>query len=129
MNKMLQIVLRLNSLSCLGFGISFALAPDAIGNFLGGVIPLVLRWVGIALLLNGIHLAVASFREKIGRNELAYFISGDFIWVVGSLALILFVPGVIDGRIAIATTFLVAVLVGSFAFLQIRFGIEILKSA
>ncbi len=116
----LQTILRLNALSCLGFGLAFALWPAPIATFLGAVSPGILRWVGIALACNGLHLIVAS-RKTPKPWELRYFVLGDSLWVVGSIILVL-VPGIIQGAAAITAVGLVAAMVGSFAGLQVYFG-------
>lgn len=124
----LKKTIRFNALSCLGFGLAFALIPQPIATFLDGVPLNILRLAGIGLVLNGMHLMIASLRRSgIGRIELGYFILGDSLWVMGSLVLITFVPQAINSPLAIASTLVVAVLVGSFAILQTRLGWKILK--
>ena len=125
----LKTILRLNSLSCIGFGFAFALAPESIGSFLDGIPPVILHWIGIGLALNGFHLVIDSFRKKIGKFELGYFIVGDLLWVLSSIILTTLVSEVIYSPPAIATTLAVALLVGSFAALQIYWGRSILTSS
>ena len=130
MKDSLRNTIRLNALSCLGFGFAFALTPEPIGAFLDGVPPGILQLIGIGLALNGVHLTFASFRrDGIKRLELGYFILGDSLWVLGSLILIALVPQVVCSLLAIASTLAVAVLVGSFAVLQTRLGWDILKKS
>ena len=129
MNDSLNRTLRFNALSCLGFGLAFALIHQPIAAFLGGVPPEILRLVGIGLALNGVHLAIASLRRTgIGRLELGYFILGDSLWVLGSLVLVTLVPQVINSPVAISSTLAVATLVGSFAGFQTRLGWDVLKA-
>jgi len=129
MNKSLKTTIRLNALSCLGFGIAFALLPNSIGAFLDGIPPLIMRIVGIGLAINGLHLVTSSFRHQIGRFELAYFILGDFLWVLASLILITVVPQIIHSTQAIISTLAVAIIVGSLAMMQTKYGWNILKPA
>lgn len=128
MNDSLKNTLRLNALSCLGFGLTFALIPQPIAEFLDGIAPSIIRFVGIGLALNGIHLVIASLRRGgIGRVELGYFILGDVLWVLASFVLIAFIPHVVNSPLAIVSTLAVATLVGSFALLQARWGWDILQ--
>lgn len=127
MNNLLKIAFRLNALSCLGFGTVFILNPDTVGAFLDGFPPDILRWIGIGLGLNGLHLVFASFRKRIGRVEVIYFVLGDVAWVLGSLVLVIFVPEMIHSPLAITVTLVVALFVGAIAALQTRWGWSVLE--
>ncbi|MGI9242164.1 MAG: hypothetical protein ACR2RV_15300, partial [Verrucomicrobiales bacterium] len=93
---------------------------------LDGFSPMILRLIGIGLIANGLHLGIASKRETIGRAEIVYFILGDSLWVLGSLVLVGFVPGVIHSPLAISATLGIALVVGTLAVLQTRWSWDIL---
>lgn len=122
MNNLLKIAFRLNALSCIGFGAVFFFAPDAVAAFLGGLAPDILRWIGIGLWINGLHLALASLRQAMRRGEVIYFVLGDAAWVLGSLVLVLPGVGLIHNPWAIAATLAVALIVGTLGALQARWG-------
>ncbi len=129
MNYLLKIAFRLNALSCIGFGAVFIFVPDAVAAFLGGLAPDILRGIGIGLWVNGLHLTLASLRQTIGRVEVIYFVLGDAAWVLGSLVLALPAVGLIQNPSAIAATLAVALIVGTLAALQARWGWGILVPA
>jgi len=84
----LAFALRLNAASCLGFGGLFATRPGMVAASLGAVPPMVVFWIGIALLFNGAHLVLASLRKRPLRAEVLWFALGDIVWWLASLALI-----------------------------------------
>lgn len=84
----LRILLRLNAASCLAFGMIFILMSGAVSGFLGDMPTGVVRIVGLGLIVNGLHLAVASRRTVIHPVEVVYFSLGDLVWWLGSLLLI-----------------------------------------
>lgn len=116
----LKNVMRANATSCLVFGGLFALLPSLVANFLGGASPaprIYILILGILLILNGLHLIWAS-RIPLPRKALIlYFSTGDYLWVIGSI-------GLIVSRVWITTTggvwvaSAVAVMVGLFGILQ-----------
>lgn len=84
----LRFLFGLNAASCLAFGITFILVPGAVSVFLGDLPTGVVRIVGLGLIVNGLHLAVASRRTVIHPVEVVYFSLGDLMWWLGSLLLI-----------------------------------------
>lgn len=76
----LRQVLRLNAASCLGFGVIFTLAPDAVSVVLGAVPPIVVLGLGVVLIANGAHLMLASRRVRLSRIEILWFSLGDLAW-------------------------------------------------
>ncbi len=116
----LKPVMRANAISCVAFGVVFALQPTMVATFLGGASPapkLYILILGILLILNGLHLLWAS-RDPLPQKKLIlYFSIGDFIWVIASA--VLMVSGVwitTTGGVLVAST--VAVMVGLFGILQ-----------
>jgi hypothetical protein len=116
----LKHVMRANAISCVAFGVVFALQPSLVANFLGGASPapqLYILIVGILLILNGLHLFWASRVPLPQKKLILYFSIGDYIWVIATL--VLMVSGVwitTTGGVLVAST--VAVMVGLFGILQ-----------
>lgn len=116
----LKNVMRANATSCLTFGGLFALQPSQVANFLGGASPapqIYILILGILLILNGLHLLWASRIPMPQKKLILYFSAGDYLWVIGSIGLI--VSGVwitTAGGVLVAST--VAVVVGLFGVLQ-----------
>jgi hypothetical protein len=112
----LATLLRLNALSCVGFGALFLLAPGRVAAFLGAMPPGLLVALGLALLANGIHLRAAAMRPP--RNwEIRWFSLGDAAWVALTLA-VLAAGGWITTPAGQATAAAVAVGVGALGALQ-----------
>jgi len=116
----LQNVMRANAISCVAFGGLFALQPSLVATYLGGASPapqLYILILGILLIVNGLHLLWAS-RTPLAKKELIlYFSTGDYIWVIASVGLM--VSGVwitTTGGVLVASA--VAVMVGLFGILQ-----------
>lgn len=84
----LAVVLRLNAASCLGFGALFAILPGEVSLVLGAAPPGVVFGLGLVLLANGGHLALASLRSRPIEAEILWFSFGDMAWWIASLALI-----------------------------------------
>lgn len=119
---MLKTVLRLNAASCLGFGALFLVAPGAVAAFLGDAPVWLVAALGLGLLANAAHLALASCRS-VSAFELRWFAMGDFLWVAGTALLLLAgiwitTPGAIVAALA------VALMVASFGLLQWRLAQE-----
>lgn len=116
----LKNVMRANSISCLAFGGVFALQPSLVANFLGGTSPapqLYILILGILLILNGLHLLWASRIPLPPKSLILYFSTGDYIWVIASVGLM--VSGLwITTTGGLLVTSAVAVMVGLFGVLQ-----------
>lgn len=85
----LRVILRLNALSCLVFGSLFLIWPTSVALFLGTVPRAMLIAIGGVLVLNGLHLIFASTRKHLMKHEILWFSSGDLIWWLASLGLVL----------------------------------------
>lgn len=116
----LKKIMRANATSCLAFGGLFALQPSLVANFLGGASPAPQSYIlilGILLILNGLHLIWASRAPLPQKDLILYFSIGDYIWVIGSVGLI--VSGMwITTPAGIMIASAVAVMVGLFGVLQ-----------
>ncbi|MDG2002649.1 MAG: hypothetical protein P8J20_04890 [Novosphingobium sp.] len=119
----LIVTMRLNALSCIGFGALFALLPNPVAAFLSDTpVPAhLLLGLGVVLVLNGLHILWAARQLDRARKWRIYFSLGDFAWVGGTAALIVAelwittTPGVVA---AIA----VAAVVGFFGVRQLQAG-------
>jgi len=86
--KALRLVLRLNALSCLGFGLIFTFAGAPVAAFLGEFPVAAVRTIGVLLAVNGAHLVYASLRPRLLPLEIFYFSAGDIAWFIATLALL-----------------------------------------
>ncbi|MBO1255895.1 hypothetical protein J3L16_09390 [Alteromonas sp. 5E99-2] len=116
----LKNIMAANGISCIGFGGIFIFNASTIANFLtvDNSIPLmVLKVVGLILVLNGIHLLWSSTRQRIKKWLMVYFCLGDMLWVITSLALVIFGLWIttIQGIVA---TIIIAIMVGYFGVMQ-----------
>ena len=116
----LRLVLRANAASCIGFGALFVAAPAATASFLGDGPALLFQIIGAGLVLNGLHLIVASLRAELVRREVQYFSVGDFLWGAGTLAL-LAAGAVIQTPAGIAAALAVGAVVVLMGALQVRY--------
>jgi len=116
----LHNVMKLNALSCITFGIIFLAMPSTVTEFLSqnNQAPAnVLMILGAGLILNGVHILWAARQATPQPLLVRYFSSGDFLWVVGSIGLLL--SGTwITNTAGIISTVVVALMVGLFGALQ-----------
>jgi len=118
----LKNIMRANASSCLIFGCLFALLPNQVAHFLGGASPAPHSYIliiGVLLILNALHLLWESRASLPPKNIILYFSIGDYIWVIGSIVLI--ISGLwITTSAGILAASVVAVVVAAFAVLQMR---------
>ena len=113
----LKTVMRLNALSCLGFGLLFVVMPAVVADFLGDGPHWLILTMGIVLIVNGIHLLLVSMNTSPARPLVLYFSAGDAAWVV--LTLVLIATGfVVSTPAGVVTALVVAVMVGGFGLMQ-----------
>jgi len=117
----LKNILRANSASCVVFGFMFLLMPSTIAKFLStdsSAPSVVISVLGTGLFINGLHLAWASLQPMPSIRLILYFSSGDFLWVLSTVLLMLFgiwitTPG------GITAGLLVSIMVGALGAFQI----------
>lgn len=117
----LHNVMRANAMSCMVFGVLFALLPGQVAVFLGGTAPaprIYILALGVMLIIHGMHLVWASRQARPKKQLILYFSLGDFIWVIASVGLMLLGVWITSYTGVIATS-LVAVMVGIFGILQL----------
>ncbi len=116
----LSRLLQINAASCLGFGGLFLLQPTPIAHFLSPETPaptLLLFILGAGLIAHGLHLLWVANQVDIGRRLVWYFSLGDYLWVLGSLSLL--VSGLwITSTPGFVCTLVVAAMVGGLGLLQ-----------
>ena len=117
----LKQVMKANALSCLIFGVIFLAIPTMVIDTLTSnqnIPTLAIQVLGGILVANGLHLLWAGFQNKPNKHLVLYFSFGDFVWVLGSVALIL-LENWINTEKGIVLTLSVAVMVGTFGLLQL----------
>lgn len=114
----LRTALRVNAASCLPFGALFALMPAPVASFLGVSSAIAITIVGAALLVNGGHLLIASWRKRIRPLEVYYFSTGDLLWVTVTLALVAS-ESLLTTTISVIVSLAVAAFVGSVGVIQL----------
>jgi hypothetical protein len=117
----LKAILAANAVSCVGFGVLFLTAPGDVAAFLGHppAPTLLMTLLGAGLVLNGIHLIYVATGSRQSRMAVTYFSTGDFLWVGGTLALVL--SGIwINSPAGMAAALVVACAVGAFGLIQWR---------
>jgi hypothetical protein len=116
--KLLKSTLVLNAISCIVFGLLFLLAGKEVSAFIGNSIVWLVPVAGGVLLFNGMHLLFASKRSKPVCPEILYFVAGDTLWVLGSIALIGF-GVVITSQPGVLAASAIALMVGTFGAMQV----------
>jgi hypothetical protein len=120
---MLKLVLRLNALSCIFFGVLFLGLGGPVASFLGEAPVWLVRGLGALLLGNAALMLASSARHFPAGAEIRLFALGDFAWVAGTMILVgteLYVTT--TGGIVAALA--VAAMVGVFGILQWRLAGE-----
>jgi len=116
----LKSALRANAASCIVFSLIFLLKPTEVAMFLGGDTPApetLLQALGAVLMANGLHLVWASRMPRPSKHLVLYFSSGDFIWAIASISLVLLGVWVTTAA-GIVVSMLVSVMVVVFGLLQ-----------
>ena len=115
--SLLKTTMILNAVSCLCFGGLFAVFSAQVDAFIGNPIKLVTPIIGVILIVNGIHLLLATRRQTIIKLEIYYFILGDVAWVIASIILILLGIAITSTQ-GVWVAAIVAGMVGTFGLLQ-----------
>lgn len=117
----LKFTMVANAVSCLLFGLVFSLLPSQVALFLSTTAPAadsVFIVIGVALIINGCHLFLASRTPIPNKALVLYFSGGDFFWVVASIVLVTFNIW-ITSLAGIVATIAIALMVGTFGVLQV----------
>jgi len=115
----LNMLLRINSASCLILGLAMLLKTDAVNLLIGTEKTMLMHSIGIILMVNGILLLVASLRQEIKPHEVLFFVMGDYGWTVLTVALIT-ADAVIVDPLGIRVTFVIAMYTAAMGALQFR---------
>lgn len=117
--KKIKIVMSLNALSCLLFGLIFSIFSNETTQYLSGSAEnsFVFLIIGIGLIFNGLHLCLSIYRGP-RKIELIYFSVGDFLWVIATLAAIGFKFMILTTG-GIAAACVIGLMVGVFGTLQL----------
>ena len=77
---------------------------------------LLYRFIGVGLVLYGIGLWRNANRTEIDLTEVRWALAMDWLWVIGSVAVVLLAPTINEAGVWIIGT--VGMVVGDFALLQ-----------
>lgn len=116
----LKSILRLNALSCLCFGALFVLLPANVAGFLSmqPAPDKTLIFLGVILIVNGLHIVWVSAKPTPSKIEILYFSSGDFLWVIATVYF-MFATDWIATQQGIIATIVTSLMVGLFGLLQV----------
>lgn len=115
----LNLLLRINSASCLILGLLMLLKTDAVNALIGSEKTMLIHSIGIILVFNGVHLLVASLRQQIKPHEVLYFVMGDYTWTILTVLLISFDAVIVDPE-GIRVTFVIAMYTAAIGAMQFR---------
>ena len=115
----LNLLLRINSASCLILGLAMLLKTDAVNLLIGTEKTMLIHSIGIILVFNGILLLVASLRQEIKPHEVMFFVIGSYGWTLLTVALISADAVIID-PVGIRVTFVIAMYTAAIGALQFR---------
>ena len=115
----LNLLLRINSASCLILGLVMLLKTDSVNLLIGTDKTMLMHSIGIILVVNGVLLLVASLRQQIKPHEILFFVMGGYGWTVLTVALISADAVIID-PLGIRVTFVIAMYTAAIAALQFR---------
>lgn len=115
----LNLLLRINSASCLILGLMMLLQTDAVNLLLGTQKTMLIHSVGIILVFNGVLLLVASLRQQIKPHEILFFVLGDYGWSLLTVVLISAGAVIVD-PVGIRVTFVIALYTAAIGALQFR---------
>lgn len=119
-NKKLSLVLKANAIFSIVNGIAMLFLSNPIANFMGIAYPQILLGVGVGLILFGALVYKTAIDTKISEKMVKFIIVQDWIWVAGSVLLILTQAFGIN-RMGFILIGVVAVIVADFAFFQQRY--------
>ena len=117
MENKLRNVLKANALFSLLSGTIMLLFGKTLAEWMNISNALVLTIIGIGLILFGVYVYYNSAKAKISVNEVKVIIIQDWIWVIGSLIIIMLQLFNINfqGFVLIG---IIALVVADFAFFQ-----------
>ena len=116
-SKLLFRAFFANGLFSLVSGTVMLLFKTPVATFLGLQQPMVLTGLGAVLVLFGASLLFHAYRRRVSRTEAIAISAMDLGWVVGSILLVLFVPGLFSAA-GISAVLVVAAIVFIFFELQ-----------
>lgn len=117
-SRLLKSALLGNAIFSLGSAIVFLLGPGRVSAFLGLDAAGLIRGIGLGLLVFSFDLFHQATRARVATWRALYASLGDFLWVIGSLVLILGFSVWFSGK-GVMLVAIVAVIVAFFGILQI----------
>ena len=116
----LRNTLKINASFSLLTGIVLLLFSQSMVDFMNLGPSLIYTVIGIGLIIFVVYLSFASMKKKINKWVIQSIIVQDFLWVIGSIYIILFNPYPITmaGSISIV---IIALIVMTFALFQRKY--------
>jgi hypothetical protein len=115
----LNLLLRINSASCLILGLVMLLKTDAVNLLIGTEKTMLMHSIGIIFVVNGMLLLIASLRNEIKTHEVMFFVIGSYGWTIITVALISADAVIID-PLGIRVAFVIAMYTAALGALQFR---------
>ena len=116
---MLRATLFANAVSCAVFGLLFALNAGFVATLVGDPPLLLVQILGWGLIVNAAALVFTALRANPPRRDVLMFALGDFLWVAGTVVLLVLGLWITTSAGAV-WSLLVAALVLLFGVIQWR---------
>ncbi len=113
---LLRYALKANSLFSTASGLVLALGGPWLASVIGVGPAWLYRSIGVGLVLYGIGLWLNANRTEINLTEVRWALAMDWLWVIGSAAVVLLAPTINDAGVWIVG--IVALVVADFAVVQ-----------
>ena len=113
---LLRYALKANSLFSTASGLVLALGGPWLASVVGVGPGWLYRAIGVGLVLYGIGLWVNAKRAEIDLTEVRWALAMDWLWVIGSVALVLLAPTINQAGVWIIG--IAGVVVADFAVMQ-----------
>ena len=113
---LLRYALRANSLFSTTSGLALTLGGPWFASVVGVGPGWLYRAIGVGLVLYGIGLWSNANRSEINLTEVRWALAMDWLWVIGSVAVVLLAPAINEAGVWIVG--IVGVVVADFAVVQ-----------
>ena len=113
---LLRYALTANSLFSTASGLVLALGGPWLASVVGVGPGWLYRLIGAGLVLYGIGLWINANRTEINLTEVRWAVAMDWLWVIGSVAVVLFAPTINEAGVWIIG--IVGLVVADFAVVQ-----------
>ena len=114
---LLRYALTANSVFSTASGLTLAIGGPWIASVVGVGPGWLYRTIGVGLVLSGAGLWRNAGRAEIDLTEVRWAVAMDWLWVIGSVALVLLAPTI--NRAGVWVVGVVGVVVADFAVVQV----------